>query len=96
MTDMAVRNTEKVPNWRLEDMFDLARQNYNITHDVKNTAPNRSGANERDETPLGVVDESMSSLEGAASTSDSSRIAISGIDVIRILIFSSAVLFGEV
>ena len=57
MNEMSMRNGEEGPNWRMGEMFDKAEQNYNITamSDEGLTSPNRSGANERDETPVGAT-----------------------------------------
>ena len=74
MNEMAMRNGEEVPNWRMGEMFDKAEQNYNITvtSDEGLTSLNRSGANERDKNPVGMtIDDTNGMIDGLESSTSS-------------------------
>ena len=82
MNEMAIRNGEEAPNWRLEEMFGLSQQNYNITfmydtEETAPTAPSRTEGNGR---------------RGAASTSHTLRIRKNGMNVIAVALLFSFVL----
>jgi len=83
MDEMAARNGEGTPNWRLEEMFALAQQNYNIIYEAGEAAPSPPEATS---IPNG--------RNGAASTSHNLRIQNNGMDAIAVaLLFSLVLLF---
>ena len=83
MDEMAARNGEGTPNWRLEEMFALAQQNYNIIYEAQETAPSPPEATS---IPNG--------RSGAASTSHNLSIQKNGMHAIAIaLLFSLVLLF---
>lgn len=69
MNKMTLRNGEEVPNWRMGEMFDKAAKIYNITAivDAGLAAPNRSGANERDEKLVEMVEAFESSTTSSST-----------------------------